>query len=273
MIRLKLTYINDTTYETVVPTVFPDNTSQVFKIKSIANDYANVTHAEIIWQYENESEFLHVAQLKDLLDSFTGYPRPVTVLNIPFLPYGRQDKPISNTTTFAQRTFTKLVDSLNFDRVISFDVHGVCSIKNLHKLSANTIIKKVFDDNKYDIYCYPDGGACERYIDERSEEPNTINGLKIRNQQTGKIEDYQLETNGIELFGKRILIVDDLCDGGATFIELMKLLKEHDIGEVGLYVSHGIFSKGYEPLIEAGITNFYTTNSLPRNEEKGIKIV
>ena len=268
MIKLKLTYFNETTYETVVPTIFPDGTSQTWKVKSLAKEYRNVTQAEIIWQFESEAEFIHVAQLSDLLDSYTGYPRPLKILNVPFMPYGRQDKPISNSTTFAQRTFTKLVDSLNFDRVISFDVHGVCTIKNLHKISANETIKKIFEDNKYDIYVYPDGGACERYLHEPF-----INGLKIRNKTTGEIEEYILEDGGVDVVGKRMLIVDDLCDGGATFIHLMKMLKDLNVGEVGLYVSHGIFSKGIDHLKEAGITQFFTTNSLIKNEETGIKIV
>lgn len=278
MIRLKLTYFNgDVVTEVIKPTVFPDGTSQTWKVQAITKDYRNVTQAEIIWQFESEAELLHVAQLADLLDAYTGAPRPVKVLNMPFLPYGRQDKPITNNSTFAERTFSKLVDALNFDRVLSFDVHGTTTIKNLQKLSANETIKKVFEDNGYEVYAYPDGGACERYLHEPS-----INGLKIREQKTGNIIDYQLVTeyedkdgnnHGVSVFGKKVLIVDDLCDGGATFIELMKLLKNESVGEVGLYVSHGIFSKGKEHLVEAGISKFFTTNSLIKNQEEGIKIV
>ena len=278
MIRLKLKYFDgQEIIETIIPTMFPDGTSQIWKIEGITKNYRNVVNSEIIWQYENEAEFLYVSQLSDLLDSYTGYPRPLKTLNIPFLPYGRQDKPISNSTTFAQRTFTKLIDSLEFDRVVSFDVHGICAIKNLIRLSANEIIKKVFEDNKYDIYCYPDGSACERYLHEPS-----INGVKERDPQTGKIEGYYLvteyedkngKTHGVNPKDKRILIVDDLLDGGATFIELMKLLKRENVGEVGLYTSHTIASKGYEHLKEAGISQFFTTNSLIKNEQEGIKII
>lgn len=278
MIRLKLTnYKDEATYETITPTMFPDGTSQVWKIKAIAQDYRNVAKAEIIWQFENEAEVVHVGQLKDLLDAYTVSPRPTTILNVPFLPYGRQDKPISNKTTFAERSFSKLINAMKFDRVLSFDVHGTTTIDNLQKLSANSTIEKVFKDNTYDVYCYPDGGACERYLHEPS-----INGLKIRDQSTGEIVDYQLvteyedktgHTHGVNVKGKKVLIVDDLADGGATFIHLMSLLKTFEVGEVGLYVSHGIFSKGFDHLREAGISNFYTTNSLPRNEETGIKVV
>lgn len=271
MIKLKLKYYNgEQTEEIIKPTLFPDGTSQIWKIENIAKNYNTVVECEIIWQFEKEEEFIYVSQLSDLLDAYTGYPRPLKILNIPFLPYGRQDKPISNKTTFAQRTFTKLIDTLNFDRVISFDVHGVCAIKNLHKISANNLIRDVFKSNGYQVYCYPDGGACERYFDEKE---LSINGLKIRDQQTGKIAEYILETSGVNVKGKKILIVDDLLDGGATFIELSKLLKNEGVAEMGLYISHSIASKGYEHLKEAGISSFYFTNSLSKNENLGIKIV
>lgn len=274
MIRLKVTYHDSEITETIIPTIFPDGTSQVNKVKVISNiaKYRNAVKAEIIWQFENEAEFLHVSQLSDLLDAWNAYPRPLKILNIPFLPYGRQDKPISNKLTFAQRTFTHLVDSLNFDRVVSFDVHGVCAIKNLHKLSANTTIKKVLQDNKYDVYCYLDGTACTKYHDPDFPE---INGVKIKDKQTGKILQYLLseEDENFKLEGKRILVVNDICDQGGTFIELAKMLNEKKVGDIGMYVSHGIFSNGFDKLTEAGYKEFYYTNSLVKNEEKGIKIV
>lgn len=277
MIKLLLTNLDGNTEEVITPTLFPDGTSQCWKIDSISKNYRNCVKAEILWRFENESELIHVAQLSDLLDSYTGGTKPLKVLNIPFYPYGRQDKPITNTSTFAEKTFAKLVDSMKFDRVISFDVHGTATVQNLHNVSANNVIKKVFEDNGYDVYCYPDGGATERYLHEPS-----INGVKVRDHYTGKIKDYYLvteyedktgKTHGVEVEGKKVLIVDDILDGGATFIELVKMIKTYNPGEIGLYTSHAIASKGYDHLIEAGITKFYTTNSLVKNEEQGIKIV
>lgn len=280
MIKLKLKYFNGTEeVETITPTMFNDNTSQVWKIGILANNYKSVLESQIIWIYENESELLHVAQLSDLVNSYTGHPRPLHTLFMPFLPYARQDKPISNKTTFAERTFSKFINTLKFDRVISFDVHGVTTIENLHKISSESIIKKIFEDGQYEVYCYPDGGACERYVLEPS-----VHGAKYRNPYTGEIEDYQLiteyrdkktdKTHGVNIAGKKILIVDDLCDQGGTFVALMELLKNHKPGDIGLYISHMVGDSPIEQkLHDAGITNIYYTNSLIKNEEKGIKIV
>jgi ribose-phosphate pyrophosphokinase len=56
----------------------------------------------------------------------------------------------------------------------------------------------------------------------------------------------------------RCLIVDDICDGGATFVALARKLREAGAIEVSLFVTHGIFSKGKD--LE-GIDNIYTTGS------------
>jgi ribose-phosphate pyrophosphokinase len=38
------------------------------------------------------------------------------------------------------------------------------------------------------------------------------------------------------------LIVDDICDGGRTFLEIAKILKARGASSIELYVTHGIFS-------------------------------
>lgn len=57
---------------------------------------------------------------------------------------------------------------------------------------------------------------------------------------------------------KNILIVDDICDGGATFMLLTKDLYKRGAKSINLFVTHGIFSKGLKPLKEAGINRIFT---------------
>lgn len=58
-----------------------------------------------------------------------------------------------------------------------------------------------------------------------------------------------------------IMIVDDLCDGGGTFIEIAKILKEEfPERELYLFVAHGIFSKGFIELFKY-YKKIFTTNS------------
>ncbi len=58
-----------------------------------------------------------------------------------------------------------------------------------------------------------------------------------------------------------ILIIDDLCDGGATFIEEAKYLKKlFPDKKLHLYVTHGLFTKGVDH-VAAHFDCIYTTNS------------
>jgi ribose-phosphate pyrophosphokinase len=71
---------------------------------------------------------------------------------------------------------------------------------------------------------------------------------KVRNPQTGKIETIKIE--GIQRVKDRdCLIIDDICDGGATFTTIAMALKDAGAKTVNLYVTHGIFSKGFRDLV------------------------
>ncbi len=56
---------------------------------------------------------------------------------------------------------------------------------------------------------------------------------------------------------QKVLICDDLADGGATFIRIMDMLRPLS-KEVTLYVTHGIFSKGLKVLKDSGINRIFT---------------
>lgn len=241
---------------TVTPTMFPDKTSQIWKL-----DFHSFClydePVEITWVFENEGELIHLAQLKDLLEA---HKFKVSRLNIPFLPYARQDKEVSNTTTFALRTFAKLLNSLNFSEVVVTDCHSSEALKLINNVT-NVIpfrtIEHIIDIEQIDIICYPDTGAAARYgslitgdrvilSKKRDPESGEIKGLNFC-----KITDLDLLVN------KKVLIVDDICDGGRTFVEAADLLYRNGASEVHLYTTHGIYSKGLQPLIDANIKSVY----------------
>ena len=82
---------------------------------------------------------------------------------------------------------------------------------------------------------------------------------KVRDQLSGHITGMDFVRKP-EIDVKNVLIVDDICDGGRTFCEASKLLKKEFGCVVHLYVSHGIFSRGLEPLRKSGIERIFTKN-------------
>ena len=74
-------------------------------------------------------------------------------------------------------------------------------------------------------------------------------------------------------FRGRFLIVDDICDGGRTFVNILKQIRAecpYGFPVVDLCVTHDIFSQGFSELItqhehyEPGFSNIYTTDSFFR---------
>ncbi len=250
-------------------TKFPDGTSQAWKAGSAIY---GATEAKVLWLFENEAELITICQLGQLIkkEAWRGL---VLELEAPFLPYSRQDKPISNVTTFALDTFFTIVQACGYFRVRTFDAHS--RIEEYMGISETPVhfFNSIYN---HDVICYPDSGAYARYNHSLSVLSSPIAlaenlyCTKIRNQLTGQIEGLKIE-NVKDLAGKKVLIVDDLCDGGRTFIEVAKALKEHNPEQIDLAVSHGIFSKGKQVLHDAGITNIYTTNSLLNNPD-GFKV-
>lgn len=239
-------YLNGTK---VTPTIFPDKTSQVWNLTSIRTQSRDENIVK--WVFENESEFMYLAQLAMLLSmEDIDYS-----LELPYLPYGRQDKEISNNTTFALRTFAYLLNELNFSQVVIRDAHSEVALE-LINYSRSYFMTETLNNllNNYTTVCFPDAGACDRY-NEYFPDYNIVNGSKQRDQQTGYITSYSFKG---DVKDRNILIIDDICDGGMTFIILAKSLLEAGANQVDLYVSHGIFSKGKQVLHDSGITNIYT---------------
>ena len=177
-----------------VVTMFPDGTSQV----ALENFHTleNSSFVRVFWGFENEAEFLHIAQIKRLLDT----KNAMVSLYVPFLPYARQDKNVVNRQTFALTPFASLLNSLKFDAVIAVDPHsGVASrlINNFedHRYGLIDNMVQIALLNNVDVLCFPDRGALARYSSIVKRIPDVeklVVGNKKRNQYTGEIEGLDL---------------------------------------------------------------------------------
>lgn len=238
--------------EPVNVTIFPDKTSQVWKIPDhVFLDETNV----ITWKFESESELMHLAQLQHLLIQNNQNTR--TTLLLPYLPYGRQDKEVSNNATFALSTFHKIIDAFGFYKIIIVDPHNLQSIRfkaHIETVYPIETVQQVAKQTECEYFCYPDKGAYVKYS-KIFRERQCIIGEKVRNQLTGDIESYKINGNPRD---KNILIVDDICDGGMTFRILAKDLLAAGAKSVILFVTHGIFSRGLQVLKDSGIQRIFT---------------
>lgn len=244
-------------------TMFPDNTSQVWKL-----DESNLLEkkAYVKWVFSHEGEVMHLAQLQDLL-LLNGIE---TTLEITYLPYGRQDKLISNNSTFALETFLKIIRNFHFDKIIVHDPHNFDALRPGCAVNAVYPVEQVLDvikETKTDIICYPDKGALNKYT--KIYDFPYMYGEKVRDQLTGQITNYSIVGSPNN---KNVLIVDDICDGGATFTILAKDLLASGAKSVVLFVTHGIFSKGTRLLFDAGIERVFTKDGEESKRSRSIQL-
>lgn len=108
----------------------------------------------------------------------------------------------------------------------------------------------------------PDAGSNKKIFDLAKSINYTgeiIRCDKLRDISTGKIIETIVYKD--DLKGRDVIIVDDICDGGNTFIQLAKVLKQKNAGKIYLVVTHGIFSAGFDGLGEY-FDGIYCTNSV-----------
>jgi len=195
---------------------------------------------------------------------------------LPYMPYGRQDRRTSPNQPDSLAVFAKMLNCMQYNSVYTLDPHSKVQndkINNLFRVTHEHYIKRAIEDFKPEVLVCPDEGAIKRVctISELYDIPVSF-AEKVREPTTGRITHYEMVPsiiNGKDTIfsapvqGLRALVIDDICDGGATFILLGKALKKAKCEFFGLYVTHGIFSKGFDSLVypNGDYDKIYTTTS------------
>lgn len=188
-------------------------------------------------------------------------------LNVPYFPYSRMDRKIFGYM-FTLQYFADFLNSVGFEKIIVFDPHSSI-VADLVKNVEITYPQEFVADTIADIWkvnhvFYPDKGASTKYSHRLSLDVPHFAGEKVRDLETGKILSYVL-VDVPKVIGD-VLVVDDLCVYGGTFLWAAKLLKEAGAGKVYLYVSHCENSIHDGELLEGDlIEKVYTTDSILTN--------
>lgn len=187
-----------------------------------------------------------------------------TIAVIPYLPGARQDR----GRPLGAKVYADFINSMRLDRVICFDPHSDvmpalldrCTVVHLHDLVRWVTFPSVVG------VIAPDVGARKRAEGVASVlKVPLYQATKHRDFSTGKLSGFACEP----LPDKgTLLVVDDICDGGGTFVGLADAI---DRGQLALWVSHGIFSKGTFDLRQR-YSHIYTTDSHPGHPQVDVQI-
>lgn len=239
---------------------FPDGTLKIDieekEIKSVL----------FIWKFKSEAEFMQLAYMTGNIHD--RYPAIDIQLYLPYLPNARMDRVHSETEVFTLKYFCKLINSLNFTKVMVLDVHssvGAALLERCINLSPAPFIsiarKTIGFDSENDYILFPDEGSCKRYTKYFSDCKNIGFGIKKRDWATGKILGFDIY--GDAPTGKKVLIVDDICSYGGTVYHSAKKLKQLNCDEINVFFTHCENSIEMGELFKCGlINNVFTTDSL-----------
>ena len=176
-------------------------------------------------------------------------------LVIPYFPAARQDRVMNGGECFAAQVYAQLINQCKFKTVSVYDPHS-------------DVLAALFDPgvlrvhNQWDIWAdhiesiagkaalvSPDAGALKKiYKLAHATSLDVIEASKHRDTKTGKITHTSIDASRLSDYDQ-LIVVDDICDGGATFNELAKVIRAGGFtGKLVLCVTHGIFSRGVDAI-------------------------
>jgi ribose-phosphate pyrophosphokinase len=216
----------------------------------------------VVARLQSAEDLIRLLLTSELLSRIhrSGHKRLV----IPYFPYARQDRVMQASEAFSLKAIAQLVNGLDCDEVLTFDPHSDVTAALVERIriipQVNLIV--AHDDIARIIHTditvvSPDAGAAKKAFAVASHyHLPLLTASKVRDVTTGAI--MRTEVHDVSaVAGRNALIVDDICDGGRTFIELAKVLKASGANQVFLYVTHGIFSQGlgvFAGLIDGAFT-------------------
>ena len=174
------------------------------------------------------------------------------ILRMLYVPYARQDRVCSQGEALGTRVFCDVINNLNYDEVYILSPHSdvvPALLNNVHDLTYlfEHKVQDLLEKEGHYVLCAPDAGAEKRTMSfAKLAGKDMFTATKTRDVTTGRITDTRVNVPHGGLSGQTVVIYDDLCDYGGTFIELAKILKEdHSASRVVLVVAHGILKGGF----------------------------
>lgn len=211
------------------------------------------------------------------------YTERVSII-LPYFPGARQDRLTTDGELLTVRMYADIINSLSLYSVAVVDPHSdvvAALVNNISVIHPRNFAKDVVEamlnvssgedsvcrPRMNDMYLVaPDAGSAKKLNEiaahlRKHDLPfyKVLQCGKKRNTKTGKLSGFEVFADNLE--GRDCLIFDDICDGGGTFLGLAHELKKKGSGELLLAVTHGIFSKGVDKLLEQ-YSLIFTTDSI-----------
>ena len=211
--------------------LFPDNQPHVNIVDINEGDEVEVTCA-----LRSSLDMMHLLEASNALDHLFAKKK---VLVIPYLMAARFDRVMEEGDSCDLEVVSELINMCNFEKVVLYDVHSDVA-KALIKRSVNITNKVLVDayDKPDSVLICPDAGAVKKvgkYLEWNKNIVDVVYCTKTRDLSNGNLTIKVLEPE--KCIGKNCVIIDDLCDGGGTFMGIASQIKPVFLT---LIVTHGL---------------------------------
>lgn len=167
---------------------------------------------------------------------------------LPYFPFARHDRRNHAGDGFELGVALDMMRGLN---VIVADPHSDVA-GQLRHIPQTTSVECFRDAGAFagdPVVVIPDAGASKKAYEWTEPDDTVVQALKHRDPATGQLSGFEVLVE--DLGGAPCIIVDDICDGGGTFLGLAAELKAKNAGPLTLAVTHGLFTKGTTNLCRA----------------------
>jgi ribose-phosphate pyrophosphokinase len=182
-------------------------------------------------------------------------------LLLPLVPGSRQDRLLSEGDfLFTAKSIADEINRRGFPSVTVIDPHSNVTPALIDRCRVMTPADLIADDMNRVDFSYngvisPDAGAESRASGvARVLGLPLLRGWKKRDIGTGKLSGFGLQDlphkNDESGRGGHYLVVDDICDGGGTFIGLAEEIHKQQ-ATADLYTTHGLYTLGLTKLLKS----------------------
>jgi ribose-phosphate pyrophosphokinase len=188
---------------------------------------------------------------------------------IPWFPYSRQDRKAKPREPISSRLVADMLQLAGADRILTMDLHagqiqGFFTIPVDH-MTALPLFGRHFRDLGLEgegvVSVAPDAGRAKHAV--RFAEMIGAGFAIMHKTRPGRDTVEATEITG-RVAGKTVIVGDDVITTGGTLLANVEALREHDVEDVYLFATHGLFvGDALERFAKADLKGIVVTDTVP----------
>lgn len=195
----------------------------------------------LVQSTNTDQDIVELLLLQDAIQEFR-VRSLITV--VPYFGYARQDKLFNRGEAISSRAMIKAIQR-NTDAVILVDIHNLTVLTYfdipVENISGMLEVAEYLKEHEVEMVLSPDEGSIAR---ARIVAQNTGTSVDFLEKTRIDGSTVKITTKVLDVYRKRVAIVDDIIATGGTIYEAAKQLKDQGANEVIAACTHGLYAQG-----------------------------